>query len=208
VFTVDASEITKLTKDFERASKNWPRDSKRFLISTQRAAKAEATKAATKVYNIRRTRIAGSWWVEPVNLTTLSFVLIGKGKSFSILEFMARMGARGLAVTVIKGGARTRFRDSFTANAPSPKKVGPPTQEGGVAPTVMLGWMRRVNRPTRRTSKGHYKGRLRQQIRPIFGPSPANMLNNPKVLVPFGEAMAVRLMRDLAAALERALKNG
>jgi hypothetical protein len=203
VLKIEAGEFTDLVRRFEKASKNFPRDAKRLMVTSQRGARTELTKAATEVYNIGRNRLSGSWHVGPVNVANLSYVLTGRAKPFSLLAFQARQTGKGVVAAVMRGGIRQLFKDSFIASAPGTKQIGNPPK-----PEKRLPWYRPIGKVSRVARAGRYKGRKRYPIKPLFGPSPAKMLLNPKVLIPFGERFAARTVKELVRAIDKAIANG
>lgn len=169
-------QLTALASRFGRLATAFPRASRRFLTSTQRIAKTEASRAATAVYAIGRGRVLQDLAVTNVNTTELSFVLVGFRRAISLLSYGARQVAKGITVKVLRDGARKLIPGAFLATGRSGNRLP----------------FRRVGGP-------------RLPIQALFGPSAADMLNNPKVIVPLGRRFLERASTELARVLRRAL---
>lgn len=171
---VDAIGLTVLTRQIASASDNTPRDMKRALGTARRVLPAEATKAARAVYAVKRERIAKAWGISEVNVADLSFVLTGFRKPISLMSYQVREGARALIARVLLGKPSMKVRSGFIAASPA----------GAVLP-----WKR--------------EGDERLPIKVLYGPSTADMLNNPRVADPLGEAFVRRMTAELLRLLER-----
>lgn len=195
-FRVEALGLSQQVARLQFVSKNFNRDMRRVMGSAARIAPVEATRAATSVYAVKRQRIAKSWKVGTINKADLSFVLTGSAEAITLASYSLRKTGRGLSVSVLKG-RRSIIGGSFLAR--SPFSSPDPNDKVTLLP------FRRTRQRPRVMKQGLYKGRLRTPIEVLLGPSPADMLNNPKVFEPMATQFIERAEREILRLLAVAL---
>lgn len=195
-FRVEALGLTQQVARLQSVSKNLKRDMQRLIVSAQRIAPVEATRAATNIYSVKRQRIAKAWKVGTVNRDDLSFVLSASAKVITLANYSLRQTGRGLSVSIIKG-KRKIFARSFLAK--SPFSAPDPADKVTLLP------FQRTRLPRRRMKQGRYAGLLRTPIDVLLGPSPADILNNPKVFEPMATRFLDRAEREVLRLLKVAL---
>lgn len=177
-FRVESKSVAALAKQLARTSSNLPRDLRRTMVSAQRGAKTEATRAARKVYNVKAQTLGPLWQVTNVDPVALAFTLIGLKKPIGLFGFVGtRETARGIVADPMKGGSRGVIARSFGA-----------TING-------------ARNPFQR------RGKSRLPIRRLTGPSPADILSNVAVTRDLTTQFLARTERELSRLIRNALSG-
>lgn len=110
-----------------------------------------------------------------VDVSPIFVLITGRKKPFTLHRYGARQTRKGIAARVFRGGRRETFRRGFF-----------PPKFGGKVPFERL------------TEK-------RFPIDVLYGPSVADMLNNPKVVTPLQEKLLGRARAELTRRISREL---
>lgn len=172
---VESKSVAQLAKRLERVSTNLPRDMRRTMVSAQRGARTEATRAARQVYTVKAQKIATEWKVSNVDTAALAFTLTGLRRPLGLFNYDANRGAKGIYAAVKRDGKRVVIARSFGA-----------LSGGTLVP------FQRV-------------GRARLPIRALKGPSPADILANPLVHRDLGAKFLQRTERELVRLIRNAM---
>ncbi len=176
---VDTRQYDALIKRFDDAGKNAPVELKRALVSSQRAAKTEFSRAARQIYNVRANSFASNFRVTPPNESRLSYDVIGEKRGITVAAFGARAVKKGLSVQIKKAGGRTVITGSFFPSAGN--KSGVPFKRDG---------------------------RSRLPISVVYGPSVADMLKLKAVHDPALALTKSRLSDDITKRINRIVRRG
>lgn len=188
---MDKSELAKLEAQFRDAGRRGEAEFKRAMITARRATGTESKRSVAASYNLRQRRIDQGLYVASA-ADGLGFTVTGNRKPISFASYGARALKRGGISVRITKGKTSRFVNGFAATAPS-----------GAA----LFWVRTGEAP-RRMQAGRYVGRVREPIKPLFGPSIADTLNNDEVRARIDARFFTVYERDMVARLKRLLGEG
>lgn len=175
----DFRQFDALTARFAAAGKNAPVELRRALISSQRAAKTEFSRAARQIYNVKAGSFANNFSVSPPNESRLSYEVIGEKRGITVAAFGARAVKKGLSVQIKKAGGRTVITGSFFPSAGN--KSGVPFKRDG---------------------------RSRLPISVVYGPSVADMIKAKSVHDPAIKTTKERLSADIEKRINRIIKRG
>jgi len=197
---VSTSEIDELGRRFLAASKDIPRDFARLREDIRRAALVEAKRAITKVYNVAPARVDKDLKAKETNLGVL---LVGQKKTISAVSYKFKATAR-------KGVARG-VRGRFTIKGPvyADKHAffaqGLRGNTGDLAEgNTQVFWR---GGPKRKMTAGRYKGKVREPLHALHGPSVADHLKDTRVSVPLRVAIFDRIKRRYNQISARRLKR-
>ena len=110
---VDTRQYDALIKRFEDAGKNAPVELKRALVTSQRAAKTEFSRAARAIYNVKNASFQRNFRLTPPDQARLSYSVIGEKRGINVAAFGATQNKKGLSVQLRKDGARTLIQSGF-----------------------------------------------------------------------------------------------
>lgn len=191
---VSVNGLDILASKVRALSKTPERDFRRVLSSSQRATKTETKRACTRVYGVKPARVMQDIRAPGVKGHPPFFTITGIRQPISLLNYEFRGGRRGVSVVVLRKKGRRTIDGAFVARAPS----------GG-----MLPW-KRTGQAKRRMTQGRYAGtaQLREPIKPLFGPSAADMLNNPDVADSIKVFALTKMSSELSRTVARILANG
>lgn len=193
---ISSKDLQRLAADLERASTNFARDKQRALSSTQRASRTQVTRSATAVYNVSTRRILQDVTVRNI---TDGFVITGSNKPITLASYGAKQIGKpgrslGVRVTVERANGVRTITSGFVATGQAGNK---------------LPWTR-TGRPKVKAKAGRYAGTnaLREPIRPLTGPSVADMLNNEQVFEPIETFVFDKLATEISRQLARYIEGG
>lgn len=193
MITAESPGLSLLVARLAAASDNFPRDLKRALGTQRKAVRTEAVAAIRGVYNIGPARVRQSLKPGDVNASDFSVTLSGGRAGVGLRQFGARQLGRnqigrkgkgfggkrgygsGVSVQVLKGKPREVLRHAFF---PRSKQVV----------------LQRVSRDVPRLP-----------VEALFGPSVADMLNNPAVFKDLSARFVVRASRELSRLIANAV---
>lgn len=176
---VDSRQYDTLIKRFEDAGKNAPVELKRALVTSQRAAKTEFSRAARAIYNVKNASFQRNFRLTPPDQARLSYIVIGEKRGITVAAFGARPVKKGLSVQIRKDGARTVIAGGFFPS--SGGKSGVPFKRDGKA---------------------------RLPISTLYGPSAADMIKAKAVRDPALQITKTRLADDITKRINRIVKRG
>lgn len=182
MFKVDTRGIDELRKRFQDAARESPKEIKRLIVSTQRAAGTESRRAAVAIYNITQSRLAEDQVVIP---TDKGVIVRGQKKPISSLSYKVKQHGKGLRLRVLKKGKTTTFEPGFLERG----KGLPFYRTKGEAKRVM--------------AKGRYAGKMRQPVHFLAGPSAADMMKDTRVSVPMKERIWGRVRKEFSSRIDR-----
>lgn len=195
---IDDSDLRKLELQLSRLA---PAEINRRLPRVVRAtAKGSITPTSKKVrelYTIKAGPLKKRIAVRDVNVADRSFVLRGFKSTIGIRNFSASQNKRGVSVRVLKGSARTQLRAAF---GPASGLNANPVFFTRLSP-------RGEPLPFREVRAGSNRGKVKQQLRAIKGPSAADMLNRDEVESAIADFAAPRYATELQRAIDRALRG-
>lgn len=176
-----------LAKRLATVSADAGKDFGQAVGSMRRAAATEAKRAASAVYNIKQARIA-----EDVSVTSdkTGVTITGKKRTISAISygFKAPRG-KPLRGQFIRG-KQVLINTGFIA----------PALSGNLFPFVRTGGKRVMQ-------KGRYAGKIRQNIRGVYGPTVADMLARDTVQQPLVTQVLGRAAQELRRRIARALRG-
>lgn len=188
MITVDTSGLKPLIARLEASSKNFARDARRALVSVRRSSQTEAGRAVLEQYTVNRKSVRSALKLSGVDATRLSFTLRASRAPIGLQNFEHIASPMfGVSVRALKSGGGKRLPHAFKAN------VGNFGGGGGSTGRIF-----------QRAIKGG-KRVARLPIKALFGPSAADMMNNPKVstrIVTFaGNKLSAEIARLVKVAI-------
>lgn len=183
-----------LASKVRELSKTPDRDFRRVLSSAQRATKTETKRACTRVYGVKPSRVMQDIRAPGVKGQPPFFSITGIRQPISLLNYDFRGGRRGVSVVVLRKKGRRTIDGAFVARAPN----------GGLLP-----W-KRTGQAKRRMAQGRYakSQEWREPIKPLFGPSAADMLNNPDVFDTVKVFALTKMSSELSRTIARIISRG
>lgn len=189
---VESPDLAQMLRTLQAASKDAPKAFKLALNASRRIAKKDSATQSAKVYNVVEKRIEQDLTAKAIQGYEFSIIGRKRKRGPSLVAYGATKSARGLAVTVIKGRGQKIVRAAFIAN--------------GAGGTNRLSFIRAGIK--RVMKSGRYKGRIRQPIKALYGPSVADMLTNNEVYNPIHARFIEIVSEDLTKRITRAIKRG
>ena len=189
---VESPDLAQMLRTLQAASKDAPKAFKLALNASRRIAKKDSATQSAKVYNVAEKRIEQDLTAKAIQGYEFSIIGRKRKRGPSLVAYGATKGARGLAVTVIKGRGQKTIRAAFIAN--------------GVGGTNRLAFIRTGIK--RAMKAGRYKGQIRQPIKALYGPSVADMLTNNDVYNPIKARFVTVVSDELTKRISRALRRG
>jgi hypothetical protein len=186
-------------------SKNFKTNTKRIVGTLARGMRTEVVKAAGDVFTAKKTRLLKAFKVVP-NLAELSFNLIGFRHPISGLSFRLTESKRGgLRIKFERDKPAKVFKTGFLEYSIFPNDAG----THALVPWKRNGDAKRIMKAGRYAGATTRRGKpiLREPIIPIYGPSAARMLDNPKVLAPLTAAFFARAEKEVLRLIESELKT-
>ena len=113
---IDVGDLNRLVRRLGVTANDAPKEFVQTLISISRAAKTEAKRAASAIYNAPQKRIEDGL---RVRTTPDAVLILGRKKPLTLKAFKPRQTKKGVVVTVIKANGRKRIAGGF-----SPPKFG------------------------------------------------------------------------------------
>ncbi len=163
------------------------RDMKRIMSSTRRATETATKRAIGAQYGVKQSRAAKDIRTGPVQGSPPSFTIKGSNKPIGLRSYDARVSKKnGVSVVVEKADGRTQLRHVFAAN--------------GMSGNALL-WERTGK--IREMKAGRYAGLKREAIKPLFGPSVADMF----LKRPLRDAVEIFALTKMSSELDRVI-NG
>lgn len=176
-----------LAKRLAEASRDADKDFKQAVGSMRRAANTETKRAASAIYNLPQKRIGED---VVVSSDSTSVTITGKKRTISAMSYGFTAGRmRPLRGQFIRGKA-VSINNGFIA----------PALSGNLFPFKREG-EKRVMR------KGRYAGKMRQNIRGVYGPSVADMLNRDTVQGPLVTQVLGRAAQEFRRRIARNLRG-
>ena len=176
---VDTREYDALVKRFTDAGKNAQVELKRALISSQRAAKTEFSRAARAIYNIKNASFQRNFSVTKPDQSRLSYTVVGEKKGINLASFGARQNKKGIVVQIRKDTGKKLIKGAFFPSAGD--KSGVPFKRDG---------------------------RPRLPVSVLYGPSAADMLAAKPVRDPAVKTTKTRLNDDITKRINRITRRG
>lgn len=193
---VESVDLTALVRRLEAASDNAPRDIKRALGTQRRAVPTEAVRAIRGVYNIKAERVRESLQVGAVEASTYSVTLTGGKAGIGLRNFGARqIGNRNIGRKGTGFGGRRGYADGVKVQV---LKAKPPE-------ILRHAFMSKRAKPVVFQRVSPSVPRL--PIEPLFGPSVADMLNNPAVFADLSARFIDRATRELNRLITNAVER-
>jgi hypothetical protein len=171
---VDTRQFDALVARFRAAGKDARKELGRALVSSQRAAKTEFTRATRLIYNVKVSSFQSNLRVGEANAARLNYKVEATNKGIPVTSFSARQTRQGLTFQTRKDGGRKLITSGF---AP---KVG-----------------RFLGVPFKRD------GAARLPISVVYGPSAADMIAAASVQAPALEKTKERLNVDIERRINR-----
>lgn len=192
-FTVDTRQLAALEKRLRALGPKGEKEFGRAMIGTRRAITTEAKRTIAGYYNLKQARIADDL-KSGDNKTRFGpgFYLLGRKYPITFVSYGARALKRGGVRVSVKRGKQSTLPGGFPGRAPAGNT---------------LFWIR-TGEPKREMRRGHYVGQVREPIKPLFGPSIADGLNNRDVRARIDTAFRVRLSNELRRRLTRLYRTG
>lgn len=181
------SGLSVLARRLADASRDADKDFRQAVGSMRRAANTETKRAASAVYNIAQNRIAED---VKVSSDATAVTIVGRKRTISAMSYG------------FKGGRGRPLRGQFVRG----KNVTINT--GFVAPALagnLFAFKREGEK--RKMKKGRYAGKLRQNIRGVYGPTVADMLNRDTVQDPLVTQVLGRAAQEFRRRLARSLRG-
>jgi hypothetical protein len=189
VIVIDSRQLTQLRAKLESVSKNSKRDMGRALSSTQRSTRTETTKATADAYTAGKQRVGKNTRVSKVDTNGLFFTITGLREPIQLQEYRHTASKRnGVTATVKKGSGAQRLPTAFKVTAGN-------FGGGGAKKRIFM---------RARTGNGQV-GRL--PIKSLFGPSVADMLNNPALQERVGTFALNKLSTEIIRLTEVAFRG-
>lgn len=192
---VETKNLALIAARLRLASKNFDKDMKFAVKDAKRRITVDASRAAAEVYNIAAGNLTKRWQTSDPSAD--SFAILGRRKPITAASYGAKL------VTVNRESGKVT-RVSTSANVvpgvsvkflrASRLKLVPRAWWPLRHPNPEIPWMR--------------DGRSRYPIRPILGPSPADMLKNPKVSEPLIAVASTRMAEQVRKRFEKAISRG
>lgn len=193
--SINTREIDRLERDLTKvAPRLLERTARTSLLRTRRASRTQAGRAIRTLYNVKQGRVVKGMRLGAINISDLSFKIIGSNDQLTIRNFGARQTARGVTAKILKASNRTLFRASFEATGLGGNRL----------------FFTRLNRhgnplPIAKVTQGKYKGQNRQKIRALLGPSVADMLDNEPVASHLADFAEERFITEYTRQFRRIL---
>lgn len=187
MITVQAPDLAALTKRLGSLSKMPSRDFGRVMSNVRARTETDAKRAIVAHYGLPQKRVAQDLRTGPVEGSPPSFTMRGKKDVIGLRNFGARVSkTAGISVVVKKTKGRTRIPGGFAAK--------------GLGGNDHL-WVRTGQK--RVMTAGNYVGQYRDVIKPLFGPSVADMLTNEDVR----SRIELFALSKMSAELERVINR-
>lgn len=187
--SIDTSGLARLERRLRDAGARGEREFAQGMASVRRATGTEAKRAIVVVYNLSQRRVAEDLFIAAKG--ALGFAITGRRKPISFGSYGARASGRGVRVSVTRGKT-TVIAPGFAAPAPGGNQLF--WKRSGEAPRVM--------------TQGAYRGREREPIQPLFGPSVADHLANDAVRARLERFFVSKLTAEIQRRLARLFRNG
>ncbi len=176
---VNTRQFDALVARFEAAGKDARKELGRALVSSQRAAKAEFTRATRLVYNVKVASFQANLNVTEKDEARLSYKVIGSNKGITVASFGARQTKRGLTFQTRKDGGKKLIKSGFFPSSGNKSAV-----------------------PFKRD------GEKRLPISAVYGPSVADMINSQLVQRPALDKTKERLNAEIEKRINRIVRGG
>ena len=176
--SVNTLQFDALVARFEAAGKDARKELGRALVSSQRAAKAEFTRATRLVYNVKVASFQANLHVTEKDEARLSYKVIATNKGIPVSSFGGRQTKKGLVFQTRKDGGRKLITSGFFPSAGN--KTGVPFKRDG---------------------------RARTPISVVYGPSAADMIAAALVQRPALEKTKERLNADIEKRINRIVRG-
>jgi hypothetical protein len=180
--------VQKLMRSVLLRSENSQKEFKRARESIRRAAFTESKKQVAQVYNLTQARIAKDLIVRN---TDAGVEVRGNRRTITFISYGWRKSAKGLRGKILKGSAPHVFTGSFNARGLA----------GDVEGVNSLAFYRHGEK--RLMKKGRYKGKIREPIKSLHGPSVADALKDTRVGIPLKARIMARAGKELRRRLLR-----
>lgn len=191
--TVDRRQLVALEKRLRALGPKGEKEFGRAMIGTRRATGTEAKRAIAGVYNLKQGRIAEDLVItDSRGRTGPGFIVRGRRKPITFVSYGARALKRGGVRVSIKRGRQSTLPGGFPGRAPAGNT---------------LFWIR-TGDPKRRMTRGRHVGQEREPIKPLFGPSIADGLNNRDVRARITAFFRTRHSLELRRRLTRLYRTG
>lgn len=192
---VESKGLALLATRLSLASKNFKGDMRNAIKDAKRRIATDASRSAAAIYNVKAGDLTKRWQTSDPSAD--SFAILGRRKPITAASYGAKL------VTVNRESGKVT-RVSTSANVvpgvsvkflrASRVKLVPRAWWPLRHPNPEIPWMR--------------DGRSRYPIRPILGPSPADMLKNPKVSEPLIAVASTRMAEQVRKRFEKAISRG
>ena len=183
---VSAPSLKTIAGRLQNLSKMPARDFKRIMVSTQRGTFTETKRAAVTYYGVNQKRVAEDIKVSTVKAAPVSFTITGDRTPISLRHYSQQGGkSSGLSFIVLRERGRKRFAGAFKA----------------ISNNASLVWARTGER--RVMTKGRYRGKMREAIEPLFGPSVPDMLKNKAVF----DRVEIYALTKMSSELDRSINR-
>lgn len=110
---VNTAQFDALVARFEAAGKNAKKELGRALSNSQRAAKAEFTRATRLAFNVKVANFQRHLKVGEADQSRLTYKIDADDKGLSVTAFNAKQNAVGLIAKITKDGTPTVFAGGF-----------------------------------------------------------------------------------------------
>lgn len=197
---IDFREIRSLQRRLDQAAgPKFDRYMRRAFNSTVRASKTEAKRAIGKRYNLPAKRIDKGLKLAKVIPSEFRFSIQGDRQPVSLTSFNStkQLKRNGVSFKLLRAGARKRNQKGFIAAGLAGDRVG-----GNRLAFVRVPGKRRTMKA------GRYRGKVRQVIKSLKGPSVGAMLEDTGTVDHIVTFAAGKYAAELDRLIKVAIKYG
>lgn len=158
---VDARGAYRAGKRFKSMASRMDKAEALARSDLQRRLVPEFVRDAQTTHNVKAARVRES---SGARISGTAVELTGYDRPTGLLQFGAKAGRSGVTVTITRAEGPTRFKHAFKAT--------------GLSGNAQI-FERDLKKPKREMAFGRYKGKKRQPIKSLYGPSVAQILRDP-----------------------------
>lgn len=198
---VETKNLALIAARLRLASKDFNKDMKFAAKDAKRRIAVDASRAAAEIYNVAAGNLTKRWQTSDPSAD--SFNLLGTRKPITAASF----------------GAKAVIVDSETGKRSRVSASSDRAKAGNIRPGVSVKFLRssrakvvpRAWWPLKKPKPDipwQRKGKAQYPIRPVLGPSCADMLKNPKVTGPLVEVAQGRMAEQVLKRFQKAISRG